>query len=60
MTVHISGTPSRNGEIGNYAYFRNCTFQNNEAILFGGALATSSVIVLGDRENIKPLDIQDW
>lgn len=58
--ILVSGIPSGNGEIGDYVYLKNYTFIKNEATLFGGALAASTVVILASREKIKALDIRDW
>eukprot|EP00731_Ephydatia_muelleri_P010297 Em0005g883a len=49
--------PPANGEIGDYGYFRNCSFQNNSATDFGAAIAVSSALVLSNREMFTPTDI---
>ena len=49
-----------NGQVGDYGYFRNCSFQQNVARDFGATIAVSSALVLSNREQFKPMEIINW
>ena len=56
----ISVIAQTSHEIGDYGYFRNCTFQDNSATSFGAAIAVSSDLVFNNRESFKPTEIINW
>lgn len=55
-----SGIPNIDGNSNSFAHFENCTFTNNLAEQFGGALGTARPPTFQSFENIEPFVIQNW
>ena len=63
LLVAILGQRQGAKESGNLVEYRECTFTENSAMQYGGAIAmliTASSLIFGDRENFISVEINSW
>lgn len=54
------GPVRSNGELSNFAYFENCTFEGNIAEEYGAALGMIGLFLFTSSERIRPMEIREW
>ena len=51
------------GAIGNFVSYKNCSFENNTAMEYGGAMGLilpSANAIFDNRDNIRPIMFESW
>lgn len=59
----IIGRITTEGEVGNSVHFRDCIFEGNSALFYGGAVGMiipSAATSFGNKHNVIPVEFDSW
>lgn len=63
ISFTVSARIIRDGALGNFVRFENCTFEGNIAVEYGGAVGLilpSASVVFDNRQSIRPMEFRNW
>lgn len=61
--VRVIARRIQEGVLGNFVSFRDCVFEQNVALEYGGAVGLilpSFNVIFDNRDNITPMEFENW